>query len=150
MLVLTFQVGPEHVGLDIRRVLEVIPRVELRPLTGTPKWVAGVFVYHGRVIPVVDLFQLTGHGECPSHLSSRIILVPLGDTTGVTGLLASQVADLREVSATAIASPQEQGAAVDLGPVVADGRGVIRLLDPDRFLAPAARQLMLSVVRGSA
>src|SRR5205085_7870290 len=76
MLVLTFQVGREALALDIRRVREVVPRVRLRPVSGAPAWLAGVFVYRGRVVPVLDLHRLAGGCECPLPLSSRTILVP--------------------------------------------------------------------------
>ena len=148
MLVLTFQVGAEPVGLDIRRVREVIPRVRLQPLTGSPAWLAGVFVYRGRVIPVVDLHRLAGHGECPLHLSSRIILLPIdGDSSHahLMGLLAGQVADLREVTVRPVCfDGSTTTETVDLGPLIADGRGVLRLLNPDRLLPKADRKLVLA------
>src|SRR6478609_9003906 len=96
MLCLTFQIGPHRLALDTRRVREVVPRVELRPQAGGPAWLGGVFVYRGIAVPVVDLHRLLDAGECPTHLSSRIILVPHGD--GLVGLLAAHVADLREVT----------------------------------------------------
>src|SRR4051812_9802751 len=102
MLVLTFQVGREALALDIHRVREVVPRVRLGPISGAPDWLAGVFVYRGQVIPVIDLHRLSGGAECPPHLSSRIILVPLGGPDGgerLLGLLATQVADIREIPA---------------------------------------------------
>jgi len=147
MLLVTFQVGSEAVGLDIRRVREVIPQVRLQPLAGGPEWLAGVFVYHGRVVPVIDLHRLTGHGQCPLHLSSRIILIPV--TTEATdvhlyGILATQVADLREVPDGSVSlNSLVEGGSIDLGPVVADGPGVMRLLDPDRLLPASARRQML-------
>src|SRR5947207_12901891 len=100
MLVLTFRVGREPLALDIRRVREVLPRVCLRPVSGAPGWLAGAFVYRGRVIPVIDLHRLAGAGECPPHLSSRIILVPHAAPGGerLLGLLATQVADIRHVA----------------------------------------------------
>jgi chemotaxis-related protein WspB len=142
MLVLTFQIGHEPVGLDIRLVREVVPRVKLRPLSGGAEWLAGVFVYRGRVIPVVDLHRLAGHGECPTHLSSRIILVPHGD--GLLGLLATQVADLREIPDDSPALPSPATGTADLGRVIADGLGVLRLLEPERLLPPTARALVAS------
>ena len=72
MLGLVFQVGPDKVAVDVRRVREVVPRVRLTAVHGAPPWIAGVFVYRGRVVPVVDLHALAGVGECPMHLSSRI------------------------------------------------------------------------------
>ena len=76
MLGLVFQVGADKVAVDVCRVREVVPRVRLTVVHGVPPWIAGVFVYRGRVVPVVDLHALAGVGECPPHLSSRIILFP--------------------------------------------------------------------------
>jgi chemotaxis-related protein WspB len=140
MLALTFQVGADRVAVDVRRVHEVVPRVRLTPATGAPGWVAGVFVYRGRIIPVIDLHGLLGLGPCPEHLSSRIILVPgPGDPTALVGLLATQVADIRE-----LADPPPELApspTPTLGPAVADGTGILRLFDPDRFLPALAPEL---------
>jgi chemotaxis-related protein WspB len=154
MLVLTFQVGREALALDIRRVREVVPRVRLRPVSGAPEWLAGLFVYRGQAVPVLDLHRLAGAGECPPHLSSRIILVPHGGDgpEGLLGLLATQVADIREVSDTArplAGLAGETGA--DLGAVLADGTGLLRLLDPDKLLGGAAwRQLLALPAEGRA
>jgi chemotaxis-related protein WspB len=147
MTVLTCQVGREPLALDIRRVREVLPRVRLRHVSGAPEWLAGAFVYRGRVIPVIDLHRLAGAGECPPHLSSRIILVPhtsAGGDERLLGLLATQVADIREVRPSETSLPRlATDGAVDLGPVVADGPGLLRLLDPDRLLPEMAwRQLL--------
>jgi chemotaxis-related protein WspB len=149
MLVLTFHVGREPLALDIRRVREVVPRVRLQPVSGAPGWLAGVFVYRGQVIPVIDLHRLVGGAECPPHLSSRIILVPHRDHGGgerLLGLLAAQVADLRDIEpgGQPLASPADKGG-IDLGPVVAAGPGVLRLLDPDRLLPGAAQQQLLAL-----
>ena len=93
MLVLTFQIGSDRLALDLRQVCEVVPRVQLRRPAGSPGWLAGLFVYRGRVVPVIDLHHLLRAGECPAHLSSRIILVPLpGEKDTLLGLLAAQVA----------------------------------------------------------
>jgi chemotaxis-related protein WspB len=149
MLVLTFQVGSEPLALDIRRVREVVPRVRLRPVSGAPGWLTGVFVYRGQVIPVIDLHRLVGGGECPPHLSSRIILVPHRDPAGgerLLGLLAAQVADIREIRPDGRPLPGlADGGRADLGPVVADGPTVLRLLDPDRLLPGDARQHLLAL-----
>ena len=37
MLALTFQVGPDRVAVDVRRIREVIPRVRLTPASGAPR-----------------------------------------------------------------------------------------------------------------
>jgi chemotaxis-related protein WspB len=138
MLALTFQVGADRVAVDVRRVREVVPRVRVTPASGGPGWLAGMFVYRGRVVPVVDLHRLVGTGECPQHLSSRVILVPRPDSPDdLVGLLATQVADVRDLPAPHAPPP---GGSL-LGPPVADGAGILRLLDPDHLLAALGSEL---------
>src|SRR5258707_289829 len=99
MLALTFQIGADRVAIDVRRVRRVVPRVRLAPAPAGARGLAGSFVYRGRVVPVLDLHRLAGAGDCPSHLSSRIILVPYpAGSESLVGLLAAQVADIRELA----------------------------------------------------
>jgi chemotaxis-related protein WspB len=151
MLALTFQVGDNALALDIRRVHEVVPRVRLRSLSGAPEWLAGVFVYRGDVVPVVDLHRLAGAAGCPPHLSSRIILVPCRFAAGaerLIGLLATRVDDLRELKPEGHPAPSMRAAdQADFGAVYATGQGVIRLFDPDRFLPDTVWQQLLCLPR---
>jgi chemotaxis-related protein WspB len=140
MLALTFQVGQDRVAVDVRRVREVVPRVRLSAVNGGPLWIAGVFVYRGRVVPVVDLHALAGAGECPPHLSTRIILLPwpADAPESLVGLLATQVADIREIRPGIMqpipGAPDRPG----LGPALPDGEGILRILDPDWLLREIA------------
>jgi chemotaxis-related protein WspB len=148
MLVLTFQVGSDRLALDVGRVREVVPRVRLQRVASGPAWLAGVFVYRGHVVPVIDLHRLTGAGECPPHLSTRIILVPhrLDGQERLLGLLASQVADIREMQPPAQAPPRLTAAGQpDLGPVLVDRREIVHLVDLDRLL-PEAYQRQVALV----
>jgi chemotaxis signal transduction protein len=84
------------------------------------------------VVPVVDFYRLAGAGDCPAHLSSRIILVPFPEgSERLVGLLATQVADIRRLPEPA----EGPEAAHGLGPPMADGTSVIRVLNVDRLLA---------------
>jgi chemotaxis-related protein WspB len=140
MLALIFQVGRDKVAVDVRRVREVIPRVRLTSVNSGPSWIAGVFVYRGRVVPVVDLHRLTGAGECPPHLSSRIILFPypVDAPESLVGLLATQVAEIREVRPGLVQPIPGTPGRPSLGPGLPDGAGILRLLDPDWLLAQVA------------
>jgi chemotaxis-related protein WspB len=140
MLALIFQVGRDKVAVDVRRVREVVPRVRLSTVNGGPAWIAGVFVYRGRVVPVVDLHRLTGAGECPPHLSSRIILFPypLDAPESLVGLLATQVAEIRDVRPGIVQPLPTEPGRPGLGPALPDGSGILRLLDPDWLLAQVA------------
>jgi chemotaxis-related protein WspB len=153
MLALLFQIGASRFALDARHVKEVVPRVGLQALACSPSWVAGVFVFRGQVVSVLDLHRLLGAGDCPHCLSSRIILMPYPpDQAGrLLGLLATQVAELREIDAAGQVLPyQTPSAEPNLGPVLADKEGILHLLDVNRLLSDAMRSELLALpLKGS-
>ena len=134
MLALTFHVGPERVAIDVRHVREVIPRVRLTSILGSAAWVAGVFIYRGQAVPVIDLHKLIGAGPCPDRLSSRICLVPHpASPDRLVGLLATQVVEVRDLGVALESSAGDSAAGI--GPAIADGAAVIRILEPNRRLS---------------
>jgi chemotaxis-related protein WspB len=150
MLVLTFQVGGERLALDLRQIHEVVPSVRLQRVAGSPPWLAGVFVYRGQIVPVIDLPRLVGAEACPRHLSTRIILVPhvLDGQEGLLGLLATQVADIRDLRPPERAQPRlVVPGHPDLGPVHVAGGEMLHLVELDRLLPEASRQQLLLVPR---
>jgi chemotaxis-related protein WspB len=144
MLTLTFQVGSQQMALDIRQVREVVPRIRLERAPGSAAWLAGLFLYRGRVVPVIDLHQLVGAGECPPHLSTRIILVSRpGAPEHLLGLLAAAVVDLRDVGAPDHTLPEiVTPGQPNLGAPVADAGTLLRLLDVDRLLPAPLREAL--------
>ena len=58
MLLLLFHLGSELYAIESSQVIEIIPTVNLRPLHHVPDYVAGLFNYRGKFIPVIDLSQL--------------------------------------------------------------------------------------------
>ena len=150
MLVLTFRVGQSRLALDVRQIEAVLPRVALGPAAAGPAWLAGVFVYHGRVVPVVDLHRLVGAGECPAHLSSRIILVPFpGDPAGLVGLLAAHVSDIRDLDEPPADSSSGDPELPDLGRMVVGPDGVLHVASLERLL-PASVRSRLAGLSGAA
>lgn len=75
MLLLTFNAGPNRYAIDVTRIAELVPRVELRPIPHAPAFLAGLLSYRGSVVPVIDLCLLLDVAPCRDCLSSRIILV---------------------------------------------------------------------------
>jgi chemotaxis-related protein WspB len=75
MLFLTFRAAESLYAVDVTRVVEVVPRIDLRRLPHAPAFLAGVFDYRGVVVPVTDLGILLGSEACGDRLSTRIILV---------------------------------------------------------------------------
>jgi chemotaxis-related protein WspB len=145
MLALMFEAGGERLALDTRSVAEVVPRVRLRSLAGAPGWLAGVFIYRGRAIPVVDLCHLADAGECPTHLSSRIILVRRSSPRGewLLGILAARVDEVRTIGPTAATlSGFTSDEAADLGAVIVEEGELIRQIDLDHLLPESYQRLI--------
>jgi chemotaxis-related protein WspB len=123
-------------------VVEVVPAVRLHPLVGAPPWVAGVFRYRGTVTPVLDLHRVATGEACPIRLSSRVVIVH--DVTGAEprplGQLAERIADLKPQAVSGPAfSPGLPAGGPELGPLVADSEGVVRLPDLTRLVPAAVR-----------
>ena len=141
MTFILFQIGADRYALEIRRVAEVLPRVKLKVIPQAAAGIAGVFNYHGRPTPVVDLTALVLNRPAATSLSTRLLVVhfPAADgTIRLLGLLAEQATgtvrfesqDFREPGVTATGTPY-------LGPVASDARGLVQRVDLEKLL-PAA------------
>src|SRR5262245_31084152 len=147
MLVLTCQVEGQRYAVDPRGVVEVTPRVGLRPVAGAPDWVAGLCVYRGRITPVIDLAYLTTGRPCPVRWSNRILFlsVPNAEPSRLCGVLVGSVT-------TGHVPDQEGGALTSTaaqvspwGPVLLDEQGMYQVLDVRRLLSPErSAQLFLA------
>jgi chemotaxis-related protein WspB len=96
-MLLVFQAGPERYALDCRQVIEVVPRIPLRPVPGAPDYVVGVFRYRGAMVPVIDLTRLLIERPSSHSMSTRIVLVryvpEVARNAHVLGLMAEKVLD---------------------------------------------------------
>ncbi len=81
MLLLTFTAGSKPYAVDVSRVVEVLPKLELRIIPHAPALLAGLLNYRGKVVPVIDLGLLLGTAPSRNLLSSRMILV--NDAPGI-------------------------------------------------------------------
>jgi chemotaxis-related protein WspB len=77
MLLIMCHCGANRYAIDSRHVGEVLPRVNLQRLSGSPPWLAGLLICRGNALPVMDLSQLTESRPCPDRLSSRIVVLRL-------------------------------------------------------------------------
>lgn len=138
MLVLLFELGTDRYALDVSRVLEVLPLVELRrpqALGG----VAGVFDFRGVPVPVIDLAQLTLGRPSEQRMSTRIIVVrdSDGDESRLLGLIAERATETARRPATDfVRSNMANDQARYLGPVATDARGLLQLVDVGYLLRP--------------
>jgi len=96
MLMLLFHAGDNLYALDSSQVVEVIPMVVMRKIHHVPDYVAGVFNYHGTIVPVIDLCHLIQGTACRARFSTRIIMVNYTAKDGghrYLGLMAERVTE---------------------------------------------------------
>ncbi len=140
MLVLTFRVAGVAYGVAVARVVEVVPRVGIRPLPHAPAHLVGLLRYRGGAVPVVDLGLLMAAGPCRDRLDTRIILVdargPGGPAPSWLGLVAERVEDVLAVEeARRAAAGPEIREAPYLGAIYETDAGLLQLVEPGRIAA---------------
>jgi chemotaxis signal transduction protein len=77
MLALVFELGAVRCALPCAQIHEVLPLLPLTSLPGLPEHVAGVLVYRGSVVPVIDLGCLLLGAKSPPRMSTRLVVVNL-------------------------------------------------------------------------
>ncbi|MFZ2961193.1 MAG: chemotaxis protein CheW [Candidatus Ozemobacteraceae bacterium] len=74
MLLLKFHIAGDAYAVAATEVTEIVPYVGLRDCPGTPPELAGIFVYRGNPVPVIDLALIFGKPPAIRNLSTRILL----------------------------------------------------------------------------
>ena len=142
-MVLTFRVADDAYAVDARRIVEVVPRVVLRPIPHAPGSFVGLFHYRGAIAPVVDMGLLMGAAACRDSLSTRIILVDVPGRDGTTtllGLLAEHVDDLKARRGRRADLPGHAlEAAPYLGPILRADDILVQLIAVEHVLPESMR-----------
>jgi chemotaxis-related protein WspB len=75
MLMLLFYVGNERFALDCDNVIEIFPKVNLKPIPHEPPYIAGLMNYGGIPVPVIDTVQLIENRPSGNSMHTRIVLL---------------------------------------------------------------------------
>lgn len=152
MMLLLFSVGEDRFGLEVRHIVEVVPRVALKRLAGMPECVAGLFKYRHSVVPVVDLSKMLTGAAARRNLSTRIILVnyPLAEGLRRTvGLLAERATETVNYPPSAFsASGTGIKSAGFVSGLIMDDKGMVQCVQLDRLLPDEVREALLSADGG--
>ena len=142
-LFLVFYIGNERYALAATDVVEVLPRLPLKPIAHAPSWVAGVFAHRDRMIPVIDISAMTFGTEAVARTSTRLVLVKYRGQ--LLGLLLEQASDtLRCDPADFQPYGIDNCDAPYLGPVRQDEAGLLQWLSIDDLLSPAVYALLFA------
>ena len=146
MLHLLFKAGDDLCVLDARRIREVAQLVNLQALHGAPACLAGICIYRGVVIPVLDAGLLTGHQACPRFLSTRIAMVSYageGDGERIIGVMAASATEMVDMAETDFASDAiPPGKASWCDGVGRGPGGVLYRVNPDGLLPPEMKDIL--------
>ena len=143
MIYLLFSIGQDRYAVASSDVVEVVPRVELWRVPKAPDYVAGVFRYRGRLVPVIDLCQFMQNEPCPDRLSTRILLTHCSGDDGaacIIGLMVERVTDtLTEEEVAFVKTGIRTDDAPYLGEIATDEQGMIHRLHVEALLPAPMR-----------
>ena len=93
-----FSLGSEYHAISIEEVLEVVPKVSLKPLENMPDYVRGSFYCRGKLLPVVDIAYKKYGRISQNSFSTRIMVMETnyrkGEVRQSIGLLVEELTDL--------------------------------------------------------
>lgn len=138
MLVLQFRVGGDYFGLEGKTIIEVAPLVTLRKVPHAADYVAGLFNYRGRLVPVIDLGALMIAVPSRPLMSTRIVLVHYEVSTVGSRVLGLIAEGATEVISCDEARMQSPGIAIEaapyLGKIWVNGEKSLQLIDLHKIL----------------
>ncbi len=100
---LTFMIGEQQYGVEIKYVTEIIGIQNITDLPDLPHFMKGIINLRGKVIPVVDVRLRFGMEERAYDERTCIIVVSINDTN--VGLVVDTVAEVMNIPAESIEPP---------------------------------------------
>jgi chemotaxis-related protein WspB len=152
MLLLTFQAGGQTYGIDARNLIQVAPYPACTPLPHAPAYIAGLAIWRGQTLPVIDLSVLLEGNPAAPLLSTRLLIVdythPEGNAQPL-GLLVEKAVETIKQEETCC---EPQKVAIPESPYLNgtaehDGR-LIQRLAVEELLPLSVQQLLFPSVEG--
>ena len=133
---LTFQVGKETFGIQIRYVIEIVGLQSITVMPEMPDYIKGIMNLRGKIIPVMDI-RLRFGMSCKDYDDRTCIIVI--DMNGVSaGLVIDSVSDVVTISDNEILKKPEMSTREDCGYISNIGRignQVILLIDCGKLVS---------------
>lgn len=113
---LTFHLGPEHFGIPVQCVKEIMGVLDITPVPGTPVHLKGVINLRGKIVPVVDLRLKLQLPETPFTSMTCIIVVQVdhaGEKAPI-GVIVDGVSEVLNLTGTEIEDAPDFGQGLEL------------------------------------
>lgn len=132
---LTFQVGKETYGIEIKFVIEIVGLQPLTEMPEMPVYVKGIMNLRGRVIPVMDV--RLRFGMQPKEYDDRTCIIVVDLDGRSAGLVIDNVSEVLKVGDSELMEKPEFGAGDNNGYIKSLARvaeHVILLVDCDKLI----------------
>lgn len=143
---LTFRLGKEEFGIQVRHVREIMGVQDITAVPGTPSHLKGVLNLRGKIIPVVDLRLKFSFPEAPFTQTTCIIVVQVSQEgeQAMIGLIVDSVCEVLTIGGNDIEDAPDFGEGVDTPFVL----GIAKLKGSVKILLKIEDVLTLKELRG--
>ena len=143
---LTFSMGKEVFGIEIRYVTEIIGMQAITEVPEVPEYVKGIINLRGKIIPVIDV-RLKFRKEAMEYNDRTcIIVIDINDVS--VGLIVDNVAEVLTIADDDIAAPPSSKTGFENRYVKGIGKSggeVKLLLDCEKLLANEEISILESI-----
>lgn len=132
---LTFRIGEENYGVEIRHVLEIIGIQKITSIPEAPAFVKGVINLRGKVIPVLDV-RLRFNMDFREY-DERTCIIVVDIKNVIVGLIVDTINEVILIPGEDVSDPSSLGKHNKNRFIMGMGRigdGVTILLDVDKLL----------------
>lgn len=119
----TFRLGNEEFGIDIKKVQEINRMIEITKIPNAPAFVEGVVNLRGKIIPVVSLRKKLGFEQTDYDKATRIMVVEVEGK--VLGFVVDSVSEVLRIDEPKIEDAPSIAGQTDAAYI----EGVINLTD---------------------
>ncbi len=131
---LTFALGEEKFGIDIKFITEIIGMQPITALPEAPVYTKGIINLRGKIIPVID--SRLKFKKQPKEYNERTCIIVIDIRDVQVGLIVDDVADVLMIGDENIALPPDHRAGIQnryLAGIGKVGSGVILLLSCEKL-----------------
>jgi len=141
--VVVFTIEGKTLGVDIRKVQEILRMVEVTPFPRMLDFALGVINLRGRIVPVINLRRKLGLPDRPPGPKTCNLVVNSGEQ--VIGFLVDEVSEVIDIPAAFVEHPDQGPAWMRSELFSGFGKLPGRLLviiNPDRLISPQEESLL--------
>jgi len=125
-----FSIADERYAIELSRVREVMLPQPVIPAPQTPRWIAGVMSYRGRVLAVVDLRHFAGEGDPREEAEAQRRRVVVVEAPGMLfGLLIDTLEGVIRADPTPVRARADNGPETRPSFVSGMAPGMVGVLD---------------------